>query len=98
MTEKVKSGIIEFTTIQGRIIAIDTSNEACSRFELIVKPGEAIKACHGDRFIDEFNRQGSVVGVAQDTDSGKKVLWGTLDEDEGRVRCWSDPDWDLVKI
>jgi len=98
MSEQEKSSIIEFTTIQGRIIAIDTSNEACSRFELIVKPGETIKACHGDRFIDDFNRQGSVVGVAQAADSSKKVLWGKLDEDDGRVRYWSDPDWDLVKI
>jgi hypothetical protein len=98
MEEKEKSSIIEFTTITGQIIAIDTSNEACSRFELILKPDVPIKACHGDRFRDGFNRQGSVVGVAQATDSDKKVLWGKLDEDDGRVRYWSDPAWDLVKI
>jgi len=79
----------EFTTISGRTLEVDTSNEACQKFGFDAS----------QRITDIHGNPGTVVGVTSPLRSkdSQLYLWVTLDKHNGRIIFSSDPAEQLRK-
>jgi hypothetical protein len=84
---------LEVTVIDGRVLNVDISNEACGKFGFK----------HGEKIIAPLERPGVVVGVAPIpessgcTEAGDNMLWVALDGLGGKVCFFPDPASTLQK-
>ncbi len=83
MSEK-KENIVKVYFDSGRIFNVNTSEEACSSFDLKLKEGGKIKASPGDRFKDNWREsEGTIVGKVLNNGEFNGDLVVRLDADNG---------------
>ncbi len=84
--------LTKITTFVGRVITVNTSNEACGEFQILDKNRNMVSAKNGMRVTHpNRNDKGTIIGVARCL-TGKKVLWAIFDGRDGKA-TYSDPIW-----
>ena len=86
--------LTKFKTVSGREVELDTSEKACSKFQIPDKNQRMAPAKYGMKVIHPCEvGEGIILGVGPISDgSPNLVLWAKFEQDEGRV-CYSDPIW-----